>query len=937
MAKLNDLLFALGWDDHDSVIGSYIEHVANGGLTAYKTIFQTGKKHGEPVYNHFLNGVFTAERLRSLCGITDDEARVLYSAYSIHDINKLIDNGGKSFNAIAVKENLRIELERIGVPAFFPTYLDYLADITTLVRCHSGHYHTAGELLVRTHNPYRLDRDRLERVLCPLMKALDTLELSASLTERDSKNAFLAFLNSVTEQQYTFVYHQVSEQRGLLTNIIQNEVSRYLEGHFGLTPLLFYPDGVAYLMDQAQPMKFDASHLAAVGQAVASKAAGMSRGNFAKFIKSGNQGIKVDKQCLELGIPFGDIFAMVHNLVMVKVSGKRFKIEENETKCRSEIQATLGNLRDEPLAESVRTKLTGSLYPSTQMAMGAAELLRSYYIFLTDHFAKQVGDSWQYLYRLLGITPEAAAVYNLCDPRYQRAYVLAHDLDLTIGPLHERILTDGRSLMTSNVADDTTSLGDYAILADYVARNVTFSFEIERQLDFAAALRKYVEDNHRQCCYCGSEFSTDSLMAVQVPPSVTVQSFSNRLLGGSSREPKRNACDVCRVQFTLEKLTHQSLKGIKTIFLHLYPYSFYSDVFLVALRAEVQDILAQDTTVIFAKTDDAFQGWLQSGRVRLTFATRNKQGKPYQNGLALPQFAEAIGNMLTFPLNCPGDNDSEQFLFALQNVLLLQRFFGCKVLMTDSAVPILNSSDFGDLYVDNVALGFEGLLPRNDFDTEALKALWDNFMALHRLRNELYNPEREENPLLTLVGALPGENHLALFHAADRLAEFKVAQGKPDKSVRVWRSIAIARRILPDLRGLIKGGETVKQLQKLAETAWDGRIIGRSLERNSLLKPFDMLLGGLEGKSEAFGLDTLRAQLAEDIFRHLEAIASEEYKPGRTKREKVKTYVDLFFGGVLGEAYHSNINRLLGDIKGLRSAYLFYLREQIPVKDKPAS
>jgi len=42
-----------------------------------------------------------------------------------------------------------------------------------------------------------------------------------------------------------------------------------------------------------------------------------------------------------------------------------------------------------------------------------------------------------------------------------------------------------------------------------------------------------------------------------------------------------------------------------------------------------------------------------------------------------------------------------------------------------------------------------------------------------------------------------------------------------------------------------------------------------------LIKPFDMLLEGLEKKPEAFGLDTLRAQLTEDIFRHLEAIASE--------------------------------------------------------------
>ncbi len=937
MAQFEELLFALGWDDPESVIGAYIAHIANGGLTAYKTIFQTGKKQGEPVYIHFLNGVFTAERLRPLLDLSDDETRVLYCAYSVHDINKLIESD-KSFNTLATKEAIQTELERIGAPAFFPAYLDHLEDITTLIRCHSGHYHTAGELLVKMHNPYKLGRDRLEQVLCPLMKALDTLELSTSLTERDKKDAFLSFLNSVTERQYAFVYHQVSEQRGLLTNIIHNEVYHYLEDRFGLIPLLFYPDGVAYLIDKAQPIALSADNLSTIGQAVAQTAAGMSRGNFAKFIRSGNQGIKVDKQCLELGVSSDDIFSIVHRQVMAKVTGKRFKIEDNEAKARKELQEALDGLEDKKLVKAVRAKLAGNLYPATQAAMGAAELLRSYYIFLASHFKKQIGDAWKYLYAMFEIGLEAAAVYDLCDPLYQRAYVVARDLDLEIESLYERILADGHKVMGEGKASEVASLGDYAMLADYVVRNVTFSPGTERSMDFAVALRGYVENNHRQCCYCGSEFSTASWMAPQVPPNVAVQSFSNRLPGGSSHEPKRNVCDVCRVQFTLEKLTHQSLKGIKTVFLHLYPYSFYTDVFLVSLRAEVQNILAQDTNVIFPRTDDAFQQWLESGQMRLTFTTRNKQGKPYQNGVALPQFSEAIGNVLTFPLNCPGDNDSEQFLFALQNALLIQRFFGCKALLTESAVPILDGADFGDLYVDHVALGFEGLVPQNDFDTERLKGLWDDLSALHRLRNELYNPQREENPLLSLAGALAGDGRLALFHAADRLVEFKAAQqDKADKNKRAWRSISITKRILPDVGKLTKGGKSVKQLQQLAEMAWDAHIIGRSLERNSLLKPFDMLLDGLESKSEAFGLDTLHAQLVEDIFRHLEAIASEEYKPGRTKREKVKAYVGLFFNGVLATAYHGNITRLLADTKSLRSAYLFYVREQIPVKEKPSS
>lgn len=919
-----DLLFALGYDDPESIIGSYIRHVANGGLAAYKTIFQGGKKAGEPVYVHFINGVFTAERLRPLLELSDTEARVLYSAYSIHDINKLVPDVKKSFNTLAVKEAIQTELEYIGVPGFFPAYQDYLEDITWLVRYHSGHYSTAAEGLIPALDLYRLDRERVQRVLGPLMRALDVLELSATLEERTHKTQFLLKLNEVSERQYTFATHQVTEQRGLLTNLVHNAVSDHLERRCGLIPLLFYPDGVAYLAEADRMPNLSDTDLAAIGQAVARAAAGMSRGEFAKFIRSGNQGIKVDRQCLELGVSFEDIWDVIYNHVAVKVTGGRFKIEDMESKARSDLAAQAEDAKFEALKPLIEALLNRSaLYPATQASMGAGELLRSYYIFLNDHFKKQVGDAWQYLYAWLEVLPEAAASYDLLDPRYQRAHVLAGDLGLVVDPLFERILADGAQWMPPG---KDVGLGDYAALADYARRTVQFSFGGERQVDFQAALAAYAENNHRQCCYCGSEFPTSKWMAPVAPANVTVQSFSNRLVGGASSEPKKHVCDICRLQFTLEKLTHQVLKGIKTMYLHLYPYTFYPDVFLQALRDEVRGLLAQDTSVVFPKTYEALDALLADNQVKLVVATRNQQGKPYQNGMVLPQHARTIGNVLIFPLNCPGDNDSEQFLFGLQNALLLQRFFGCKAILTDSAVPVLGRDEFTDLFVDNAPLGFEGLLPLDDFDRPALDRLWADVLALHRLRSRLYNPQREENPLLTLTRAMVG-GRLGLFLAADRLVERKANQG--------WQAIALAQEVLPDLRQLMKGGDTVKQLENLAVVAWRDHIVGRNIQnRNSLIKPFDMILAGLEQKPAAFGLDTLQAQLAEEIFRHLEAIASDEYKPGRTKREKVKAYVAAFFDGVLGEAYHGNATKLLADGKALRSAYLFYLREQIPMKTR---
>jgi CRISPR-associated protein Csc3 len=96
-------------------------------------------------------------------------------------------------------------------------------------------------------------------------------------------------------------------------------------------------------------------------------------------------------------------------------------------------------------------------------------------------------------------------------------------------------------------------------------------------------------------------------MAQHVPADITVQSFSNRLSGGWAKEPKKNVCVVCRAQFILEKLNRQAAKNVKTFYLHLYPYTFCTDVFLEALRNEINNILATDTTVLLPRSDDVLR------------------------------------------------------------------------------------------------------------------------------------------------------------------------------------------------------------------------------------------------------------------------------------------------------------------------------------------
>lgn len=127
----------------------------------------------------------------------------------------------------------------------------------------------------------------------------------------------------------------------------------------------------------------------------------------------------------------------------------------------------------------------------------------------------------------------------------------------------------------------------------------------------------------------------------------------------------------------------------------------------------------------------------------------------------------------------------------------------------------------------------------------------------------------------------------------------------------------------------------MQELKELATFAAQSHIQGISFKRNSLLKPLDIILQELDrcpAPDNDNELELVKAGTKEMIFDFLERIAKSEYRPGRGKREKVNHYVDLFFDGVLCQAHHGKVNRLLSRERLIRSAYLFYFREAIPQK-----
>ena len=939
-SEIEDLLFTFGIDSEaGDLFQNYMDKIANRKLRAYQEIIQYGAKAGQSLYLHILNGICVLERLRPILDLTDLEVQVLFSAFSVHDLNKLsqFQNEKRSFNYLANDENVSVVLTDLEMERFFPEWQDYLKDIVVLVRAHSRYHNTYDETLDLNYDPYLLEKNRLLKCLVPIIRAIDVIDLSKTLEERAKKQDFLKEINSLFDNvKYKFVYHKVSEQRGILTNLLHNEIVKYLETEKDLLPLLYYPEGVAYLVDQNSDVYITTDEITAIGNFVVDYIESKTRGEFSKFIQGSPAGIKVDEKCLSLGLSFQEIWNEVWNIISQKKYAAN--VDAMNDRCRGRLQNTRGQLTgtkpskknpdpaaqvaliDEILAEDAY------LLPPDDDAVKIGELVRTYYIFLKKHFSKNIPDAWNYIYDLLKLplVIEDATLrsrYVTFNALSDRGYIVGRDLynaGMDFGEIYELILQDGTNLMATLQTES-----EFDVLKDYVRKYVDFDFAVGRSKDFAANLKRYVKDNHVQCSTCGSEFGTDLWMKPDVPPNIKVQQFSNRLQGGSSREPKRRVCSVCRTQYMLDKICYNMSSSTSTFFIHLYPPSFFTDVLINAFRDaqnRFRDPDFSDYSARYLKTYDAIRHYQETTQLVLPFNWTKVNGNP------LPKFSEALGNILTIPVNTPGRNHTENTLYALENALLYQRFLGCRAVLTDSSIPIFSGDEFSHFFIDHIPPAFRGWLPDNDLDSEMTQQAFKQLCNMHSIRSKIGSIETGD--LVRLIRSL-NYDVLEPYYVTHKMIKREQAGNEP----RQFATVRDTAQLIADVVAQRGGATIMSYIKELARIAWEGRLKGESLKDNSLAKPLDVAFDSLERwQSERETEDEARAIMSKEVARAIERLDSRFY--GAKKLENISQFITVLFDQIYKDVYQSNLFDLLENRKRIRAGYLYFITEMIPKRDR---
>ncbi|CBN54048.1 MULTISPECIES: type I-D CRISPR-associated protein Cas10d/Csc3 [Kamptonema] len=788
---MSDFLQFIGLEDKP-ILTQFIEEVANKGLQQYQKAIQYGVHQGQSLYNHVVSGVFLIHSLQEILQLEEIELKTLTIAFCVHDLNKTYEGTARSYGEIATPDNVAKEIEKVGFYSFFENLCDYLEDITEIIRGHSGHNSVRGDSLDRRSDSTRLGKARLKE-LCHIIRAADVGDLSQGYSERKHKQTFLSHINRFTHRQYCFIAHQVSEQRGILTNIIHNQVAEFLSEKFEALPVFLYSQGTHYLVPVGTQLDLADSDLVKIGESVEQTINKMKSEEYGKFIKAGNQGIKIDEELLSLQLPYLEIFGQVNTIIQ----HKHYDLEEVNRKYRKKLEDELPNKKELEKRLIQRWLEKTRLMPVDEETMRFGELLRTFYIFLKKHRTQELAernksfrDPWIYIYQLLEI--QDSEQYNVLDPLYVRAYVIVKNLSITYDILLNLMIQEANSLDGEEEQDDSETKTKLAAqispLVSYVKNNLTFDFAEFTTQNFTNHLKVYYENNHKQSCYASAAFEASKWMSGNVPQGIKVQKFSNRLIGGHG-EPKRYVDPVVREQFSIEKLNYRS-SGDKFMYLHIMPYSFMTAPFIENFKNIFQQLNKLDVSAVSLSLKEALEFFRKQCYCILPIKNQKT------TGILVPNHSEVVGNTISLPLTTVGDNKTEKYLNAIEYALMIHKHFGVKVLLSESSIPILNLTEHRevDIFLDGVPSTLRGLVPseeirfQRDRSKEPLGSgdiLWQRLLAIRGMYDVLWTDSKENELVAMATAFTQSENHI--FFVVDRLiekkAQFMNKRKKVDKEV----------------------------------------------------------------------------------------------------------------------------------------------------------
>jgi CRISPR-associated protein Csc3 len=257
--------------------GRFFDELDRDRAAEGKTQVRRDNAADQSLNTHLLNGLFPAnlieQRLEQLDTtiqrvVREKERRLVIAGFILHDFEKFPD-APDDCRKLALEQHRQIiseKIKQLGLDYFVnpdapETAQNYIDDLLVLAYNAQRRWDTNWNFSVYGLNPQL--KDRTLRQLTDLTCLADSLASIIKHPQDAENTKFKELMHSLSDGKLRLTYHSIAENRGVLTNVVNNAV---MEAHTSLNtdeciyyePLLYLPTGVIYLaLKDAPTVSFD--------------------------------------------------------------------------------------------------------------------------------------------------------------------------------------------------------------------------------------------------------------------------------------------------------------------------------------------------------------------------------------------------------------------------------------------------------------------------------------------------------------------------------------------------------------------------------------------------------------------------------------------------------------------------------------------------------
>ena len=787
--------------DDDHVLQDYVEIVGPRMQKEYtlcsakgSSVEKYARNDDQSMLTHVLNGVFPTLQIVREVGepLSDIEKRIYLIAYTLHDLDKLVNVRELSVADAEKKSEFYSYLddwvERLHFDMFCPEYDEYREDVAYLILNTQVKY--GADL-----NPQNLDRQlpgSRHQFLQKMCRCSDLIAYfmknPASFLERQDIRELLTHLS---RGRLVFAYHKVSENRGMLTNVINNAVLAEMRDNFGWKPFLFFPTGVTYLRARNSEDKA-LSTGDEIAEVVVDKLKTYCTSRLRQNLNGFTRGGKGFKYA-----DYYDAFFQPHEMLELiqkgcfKIlrqdkapsAGKRLaKLQQLQTEGKIPTDISLDfedDLRVDQLAEYLVEveKLIGGFASREAVA---------------NEMLSYLGMSkWQETFTSIPSQGGVPLPWYFIAGKYLLQNSGKDENDMR--NLFEEIAKHVTKIFAETIQNQPQS-DSFAILRDYVRQTVDINGHQSIYQDFQTELTRYTNTkkvgrgSDKGCSLCSSAFQTQESSETDV--IFAPQVFSHKTPINSGRV-RRGICQICKLEMMLRQILIRSrwnligagYENVKIKWIYLYPSYFFTPETTKVIGAVYQQLKSLN---FFHVRKKLHKGMTTADLMKLDeFIIDTEIPDTEKENLLKMDFG--TNDLATFyfcgiPTRGTRPTDTESWAMPTLLGLLSTLAFNAKVVVTESQVPLYHSAEeFKETVVLNAPHPFvTHILQKERLRIDEVEKSLDKLSAIYDINIDAFRDgAKPQWQHLNSVAGNIGSDPLYVFHYLDVLRRKNKWDGFP--------------------------------------------------------------------------------------------------------------------------------------------------------------